>query len=382
MSIGDHVPDTEDRRDRTDSSTKRDHPTRHAPPVYWGTSGTLRPDAWKPEERYSSQHPLPAPGTQRASTGPRFSAACYRMARAASLPSATRARQQSAPPTGSASSTTSAISPPSTGANLNACPQSPAATTRPGSRRVVGDPEVAVERVAVQAERVRDDRRVGERREMIAHECPEPRLLCRQHRCAGSSACTRRPGPWFAIFSVPSVERGKPVPAGARDVGGPDRKARRLPAAARSTRQMNDRLTDGPHDADEMRQQRRRPRAGGHEHRVGAQLRRRSSARPRRRRPVSSSRSNAVPLEDHAPAAACPDRDCATHLRALDPAGARVEVAVGILARGSSREIGLSASSAAEPLGAMAARSSSARLSCSKPARLQRRRATSSRKPS
>ena len=46
-----HVPETEDRRDRTDSSTKPDHPSRHAPPVYWGTSGTLRPDAWKPKER-------------------------------------------------------------------------------------------------------------------------------------------------------------------------------------------------------------------------------------------------------------------------------------------------------------------------------------------
>ena len=43
------VPDTEDRRDRTDSSNKQDHSTRSAPPVYWGTSGTLRPDAWKPK---------------------------------------------------------------------------------------------------------------------------------------------------------------------------------------------------------------------------------------------------------------------------------------------------------------------------------------------
>jgi hypothetical protein len=43
----DHVPETEDRRDRTDSSSKADHhPTK---PVYWGTSGTLRPDAWKPK---------------------------------------------------------------------------------------------------------------------------------------------------------------------------------------------------------------------------------------------------------------------------------------------------------------------------------------------
>ncbi len=43
----DHVPDTEDRRDRTDSTNKQDHSSR--PPVYWGTSGTLRPDAWKPK---------------------------------------------------------------------------------------------------------------------------------------------------------------------------------------------------------------------------------------------------------------------------------------------------------------------------------------------
>ena len=43
----DRVPDTEDRRDRTDSSTKNDHSSRQ--PVYWGTSGTLRPDAWKPK---------------------------------------------------------------------------------------------------------------------------------------------------------------------------------------------------------------------------------------------------------------------------------------------------------------------------------------------
>ena len=45
----DREPDTEDRRDRTDPSSKPDHPSRHAPPVYWGTSGTLRPDAWKPK---------------------------------------------------------------------------------------------------------------------------------------------------------------------------------------------------------------------------------------------------------------------------------------------------------------------------------------------
>ena len=45
----DYIPDTEDRRDRTDSSNKRDHSNRSAPPVYWGTSGTLRPDAWKPK---------------------------------------------------------------------------------------------------------------------------------------------------------------------------------------------------------------------------------------------------------------------------------------------------------------------------------------------
>ena len=45
----DRVTDTDYRRDRTDSSSKPDHPSRHAPPVYWGTSGTLRPDAWKPK---------------------------------------------------------------------------------------------------------------------------------------------------------------------------------------------------------------------------------------------------------------------------------------------------------------------------------------------
>ena len=45
----DRVPDTEDRRDRTDSSPKRDHHSK--PPVYWGTSGTLRPDAWKPSKK-------------------------------------------------------------------------------------------------------------------------------------------------------------------------------------------------------------------------------------------------------------------------------------------------------------------------------------------
>ena len=43
----DRVPDTEDRRNRTDSS-KHDQPNRPAAPVYWGTSGKLRPDAWKP----------------------------------------------------------------------------------------------------------------------------------------------------------------------------------------------------------------------------------------------------------------------------------------------------------------------------------------------
>ena len=45
----DHVPDTEDRRDRTDSSSKKDHDSKPSRPVYWGTSGTLRPDAWKPK---------------------------------------------------------------------------------------------------------------------------------------------------------------------------------------------------------------------------------------------------------------------------------------------------------------------------------------------
>jgi len=44
----DRVPDTEDRRDRTDSSSKDRH-SKPSPPVYWGTSGTLRPDAWKPK---------------------------------------------------------------------------------------------------------------------------------------------------------------------------------------------------------------------------------------------------------------------------------------------------------------------------------------------
>ncbi len=45
----DRVFDAYDLRDRTNSSSKPDHPSRHAPPVYWGTSGTLRPDAWKPK---------------------------------------------------------------------------------------------------------------------------------------------------------------------------------------------------------------------------------------------------------------------------------------------------------------------------------------------
>ena len=43
------VFDAYDLRDQTNSSSKPDHPSRHAPPVYWGTSGTLRPDAWKPK---------------------------------------------------------------------------------------------------------------------------------------------------------------------------------------------------------------------------------------------------------------------------------------------------------------------------------------------
>jgi len=37
---------TEDRRILKDSSTKPDHAPK---PVYWGPSGTLRPDAWKPK---------------------------------------------------------------------------------------------------------------------------------------------------------------------------------------------------------------------------------------------------------------------------------------------------------------------------------------------
>jgi hypothetical protein len=43
----DRVQETEDRRDRTDS--KSDHHGRPAAPVYWGSSGALRPDAWKPK---------------------------------------------------------------------------------------------------------------------------------------------------------------------------------------------------------------------------------------------------------------------------------------------------------------------------------------------
>lgn len=43
----DYLADTADRRNRTDSS-KRDQPNKPAAPVYWGTSGKLRPDAWKP----------------------------------------------------------------------------------------------------------------------------------------------------------------------------------------------------------------------------------------------------------------------------------------------------------------------------------------------
>lgn len=42
----DRAPDFEDHRSRTDQSTRSDHPSK---PVYWGTAGTLRPDAWKPK---------------------------------------------------------------------------------------------------------------------------------------------------------------------------------------------------------------------------------------------------------------------------------------------------------------------------------------------
>lgn len=45
----DHVPDADDWRSRTDPSKTADHHARPAAPVYWGTAGTLRPDAWKPK---------------------------------------------------------------------------------------------------------------------------------------------------------------------------------------------------------------------------------------------------------------------------------------------------------------------------------------------
>jgi hypothetical protein len=44
----DGIPDIEDRRPR-DPSAKRDDDHHPRKPVYWGTSGTLRPDAWKPK---------------------------------------------------------------------------------------------------------------------------------------------------------------------------------------------------------------------------------------------------------------------------------------------------------------------------------------------
>jgi hypothetical protein len=44
----DTTPHDNDRRPH-DPSTRPDHPPKREQPVYWGTSGTLRPDAWKPK---------------------------------------------------------------------------------------------------------------------------------------------------------------------------------------------------------------------------------------------------------------------------------------------------------------------------------------------
>jgi hypothetical protein len=46
----DGIPPSEDRRPR-DPYARPDRPSTPGKPVYWGTSGTLRPDAWKPKEK-------------------------------------------------------------------------------------------------------------------------------------------------------------------------------------------------------------------------------------------------------------------------------------------------------------------------------------------
>ena len=102
----------------------------------------------------------------------------------------------------------------------------------PGASRVVIDPEVAVERVAIQAESAATDGGLRERRQVLAQETPEPgrspsegrARLIRVHAATGRM---------MSDLQRPIVERGKAIPAGAGDVGGPHGKARRLPFGRR-----------------------------------------------------------------------------------------------------------------------------------------------------
>ena len=85
----DRVPDTEDRCGTgPDSSSKPDHPSRHAPPVYWGTSGKLRPDAWQAASSFHASQltrvrtralrelAMAAPGLPRERAGARRAPCC------------------------------------------------------------------------------------------------------------------------------------------------------------------------------------------------------------------------------------------------------------------------------------------------------------------
>ena len=107
---------------------------------------------------------------------------------------------------------------------------------------VVVDPEVAVERVAIEAQAAVDDRRVRERRKVAAKERAHSRLLRRQHVPGG----VRFDAPSRAVMADlhrAGGQRREAVPAGAGDVGGPDREAS-APASDRPdpTSNMNDRL--------------------------------------------------------------------------------------------------------------------------------------------
>src|SRR5437762_2318737 len=113
----------------------------------------------------------------------------------------------------------------------------------PRPRRVFIDPEVAVERVAIEAQASRSDRRTGQRSKMPPKELPEQIGFLSEHR----PRCIRIDPTAGAVMSDlqrPIGKGGEAVPSGASDIGCPDGKARRLPGRRIVDAKMHDRRSE------------------------------------------------------------------------------------------------------------------------------------------